>query len=282
MTKTLGWVKKNDLLTAGLVMVLILFAISLIGPYFIDEDGVKVGYSMPDQRPGSKYLLGTDTTGRQMLPTVITGMPLTLTVGIVAGALGVMIGVVLGFVTGFYGGLVDIVFRGAADILLTVPVLLLLVVVASTLTTALTVNQEAILLAGLTWMGPTRIIRSQVLSMRERAYVEVARASGTSGLKIIFLELMPNLIPYIAVTFVGAVAQAVLASIGIEALGLGPQNEPTLGMTIYWSLYHGAVVRGLWWWWGPPIVVIVFLFIGLFLISAGLDKIANPRLRKST
>lgn len=281
MTKTLGWIKKNDLLTAGLVMVLILFAISLIGPYFVDEDGVKVGYSMPDQRPGSKYLLGTDTTGRQMLPTVITGMPLTLKVGIVAGALGVMIGVVLGFVTGFYGGLVDIVFRGAADILLTVPVLLLLVVVASTLTTALTVNQEAILLAGLTWMGPTRIIRSQVLSMRERAYVEVARASGTSGIKIIFLELMPNLMPYIAVTFVGAVAQAILASIGIEALGLGPQNEPTLGMTIYWSLYHGAVVRGLWWWWGPPIVIIVFLFIGLFLISAGLDKIANPRLRKS-
>ena len=281
MTKTLGWIKKNDLLTAGLVMVLILFAISLIGPYFVDEDGVKVGYSMPDQRPGSKYLLGTDTTGRQMLPTVITGMPLTLKVGIVAGALGVMIGVVLGFVTGFYGGRVDIVFRGAADILLTVPVLLLLVVVASTLTTALTVNQEAILLAGLTWMGPTRIIRSQVLSMRERAYVEVARASGTSGIKIIFLELMPNLMPYIAVTFVGAVAQAILASIGIEALGLGPQNEPTLGMTIYWSLYHGAVVRGLWWWWGPPIVIIVFLFIGLFLISAGLDKIANPRLRKS-
>lgn len=282
MTKTLGWIKKNDLLTAGLVMVLILLMISLIGPSVVDKDGVKVGYSMPDQRPGSKYLLGTDTTGRQLLPTVITGMPLTLKVGIIAGALGVAIGVILGFVSGFYGGFWDVLFRGAADVLLTVPVLLLLVVVASTRTQAMTVNSEAILLACLTWMGPTRIIRSQVLTMRERAYVEVARASGASGIKIIFLELMPNLMPYIAVTFVGAVAQAILASIGIEALGLGPQNEPTLGMTIYWSLYHGAVVRGLWWWWGPPIVVIVFLFIGLFLISAGLDKIANPRLRTST
>jgi len=281
MTKTLAWIKKNDLLTAGLVMVLILLMISLIGPSVVDPDGVKVGYAMPDQRPGSKYLLGTDTTGRQLLPTVITGMPLTLKVGIIAGALGVTIGVILGFVSGFYGGVWDVLFRGAADVLLTVPVLLLLVVVASTRTQAMTVNSEAILLACLTWMGPTRIIRSQVLTMRERAYVEVARASGASGIKIIFLELMPNLIPYIAVTFVGAVAQAILASIGIEALGLGPQNEPTLGMTIYWSLYHGAVVRGLWWWWGPPIVVIVFLFIGLFLISAGLDKIANPRLRKS-
>ena len=137
------------------------------------------------------------------------------------------------------------------------------------------------MLAGLTWMGPTRIIRSQVLSMRERAYVDVARASGANGFQIIFLELMPNLLPYIAVSFVGAVAQAILGSIGIEALGLGPQNENTLGMTIYWSLYHSSVVRGLWWWFAPPIVVIVVLFIGLFLMSAGLDKIANPRLRRT-
>ena len=77
------------------------------------------------------------------------------------------------------------------------------------------------------------------------------------------------------------VAQAILGSIGIEALGLGPQNENTLGMTIYWSLYHSSVVRGLWWWFAPPIIVIVVLFIGLFLMSAGLDKIANPRLRRT-
>ncbi len=282
MNSAIRWTGQNRLLTAGLVIVIILLLISLIGPYLIDEQGTKIGYAMPDQGPGREFLLGTDTVGRQILPTIITGMPLTLRVGVIAGGLGLAIGVILGFVSGFYSGLPDLIIRGSADTLLTVPVLLLLVVVASTLTSALTVNMEALLLAGLTWMGPTRIIRSQVLSMRERAYVDVARASGANGFQIIFIELIPNLLPYIAVSFVGAVAQAILGSIGIEALGLGPQNENTLGMTIYWSLYHSSVVRGLWWWWAPPIIVIVLLFIGLFLMSAGLDRIANPRLRKIT
>ena len=281
MNATLSWMGQNRLLSAGLFIIVVLLLISLIGPYLIDEQGTKIGYALPDQSPSREFLLGTDTVGRQMLPTIIVGMPLTLRVGIIAGALGLAIGVVLGFVSGFYGGVADAIIRGSADTLLTVPVLLLLVVVASTLTSALTVNMEALMLAGLTWMGPTRIIRSQVLSMRERAYVDVARASGANGFQIIFMELMPNLLPYIAVSFVGAVAQAILGSIGIEALGLGPQNENTLGMTIYWSLYHSSVVRGLWWWFAPPIVVIVVLFIGLFLMSAGLDKIANPRLRRT-
>ena len=72
----------------------------------------------------------------------------------------------------------------------------------------------------------------------------------------------------------------ILATIGLEALGLGPQNQPTLGMIIYWALYYTAVLRGLWWWWAPPIIVIVLTFMGLFLVSAGLDQIANPRLRR--
>ena len=281
MNATVRWVSHNKLLTGGGFIIGVLLLISLIGPHIIDEQDIKIGYAPPDQPPSWEYPLGTDTSGRQMLPTILYGTPLTLRVGIIAGALGTAIGVILAFVSGFYRGLPDAIIRSASDTLLTVPVLLLLVVVASTLSGALTVNQEALLLAALTWMGPTRIIRSQVLSMRERAYVDVARASGANGFQIIFLELVPNLLPYIAVSFVGAVAQAILGSIGIEALGLGPQNENTLGMTIYWSLFNSSFVRGLWWWFAPPIVIIVLLFIGLFLMSAGLDRIANPRLRRS-
>jgi peptide/nickel transport system permease protein len=117
--------------------------------------------------------------------------------------------------------------------------------------------------------------------MRERAYVEIARLSGMGHFSIIFRELMPNLMPFLAASFVGAVSTAVLASLGLEALGLGPQNEPTLGMTIFWSIYYGALLRGMWWWWGGPLVVIVLLFTGLFLVAAGLDEIANPRVRRA-
>jgi len=117
--------------------------------------------------------------------------------------------------------------------------------------------------------------------MRERAYVHVARLNGMGGLEIIVKEMMPNLMPYIAASFVGAVAAAILASIGLEALGLGPMESPTLGMTIYWVIYYAALLHGMWWWWGPPIAIIVILFTGLFMLTAGLDEVANPRLRRA-
>ena len=96
MNATLRWMGQNRLLTMGLVIIVILLLISLIGPYLIDEQGTKIGYALPDQSPSREFLLGTDTVGRQMLPTIIVGMPLTLRVGIIAGALGLTIGVVLG------------------------------------------------------------------------------------------------------------------------------------------------------------------------------------------
>jgi peptide/nickel transport system permease protein len=138
----------------------------------------------------------------------------------------------------------------------------------------------ALVVALLAWMWPTRTIRAQVLSMRSRPYVEMAKLNGMNTFQIIWRELMPNLLPFLAASFVGAVGAAVLATIGIEALGLGPQDEPTLGMTIYWSIYYSALLRGLWWWWAVPVAAIVVLFVSIFLIASALDEIANPRLRK--
>jgi peptide/nickel transport system permease protein len=188
---------------------------------------------------------------------------------------------VFGFVAGYYGGIWDHILRGAADVFLTIPGLLVLVVIATTLEGTIGIAQQALIVAALSWMYPTRTIRSQVLSLRERSYVQLARFSGMNGFEVIVRELIPNLLPYLAASFVGAVSAAILFSIGLEALGLGPQNEPTLGMTIYWSQYYTAVLRDVWWWWAPPIVVIIAIFVSLFMISAGLDQIANPRLRKS-
>lgn len=267
------------MLTIGLVLILAVVAMSLVGPLFVDREAVNVGYALPDQRPSREYLLGTDTVGRQILAIIIYGTPLTLQVGIIAGAIGLGVGMLFGFVAGYYGGVWDHILRGAADVFLTIPGLLVLVVIATTLEGAISVTTQALVVSALAWMYPTRTIRSQVLSIRERGYVQVARFSGMNGFEIIVKELVPNLLPYLAASFVGAVSAAILASIGLEALGLGPQNEPTLGMTIYWSMYYTAVLRDIWWWWAPPIVVIVVIFTGLFLISAGLDQVANPRLR---
>ncbi|MCY4606099.1 MAG: ABC transporter permease, partial [Gemmatimonadetes bacterium] len=262
--------RRHPQLTAGLIVVFVVLAFGPVGTLFVDTDLARVGAAEPNLSPASEHLLGTDAAGRYLLAVMVTGTPLTLRIGFLAGAVGLGIGIILGFLAGYFGGLVDTLIRGAADVLLTVPGLLFLVVLATSLRTVVTVDMMALVVASLAWMLPTRTIRSQVLSMRERAYVQVARLSGMRDLEIIARELLPNLLPYLAASFVSAVGAAVLASIGLEALGLGPQNEPTLGMTIYWALYYTSLLRGMWWWWAPPILMIVLIFIGLFLVSMGL------------
>jgi peptide/nickel transport system permease protein len=97
--------------------------------------------------------------------------------------------------------------------------------------------------------------------------------------EVIVNELLSNLLPYLGASLVGSVSDAILASIGLEVIGLGPFEAPTLGMTIDWVNYNAAIINGWWWWWVPPIVVIAVLSIGLFLVAVGLDEIANPRVR---
>ena len=276
------WIRIYPMLFAGLGLLLLIVLMSVIGPYFIEREAVNVGYALPDQKPSREYLLGTDTVGRQILAIIVYGTPLTLRIGLIAGLIGLTLGTIFGLISGYYGGVSDSVLRGAADAFLTIPGLLVLVVIATTFHGGITVTTQAFVVSALAWMYPTRTIRSQMLSMRERGYVRIARYSGMNGFEIIVRELIPNLLPYLAASFVGAVSAAILASIGLEALGLGPQNEPTLGMTIYWSQYYTAILRNLWWWWLPPIIVIVMIFTGLFLTAAGLDQVANPRLRTRT
>ena len=274
--------RRHPQLAAGLAIVFVVLAFGPVGSVFVDTDQARVGSAAANLTPSLEHPLGTDAAGRDLMAVMVAGTPLTLRVGFLAGAVGLGIGIVLGFVAGYFRGLPDTLIRGAADVLLTVPGLLFLVVLATSLRTAVTVDMMALVVASLAWMLPTRTIRAQVLSMRERAYVQVARLSGMGDLEIIARELLPNLLPYLAASFVSAVAAAVLASIGLEALGLGPQNDPTLGMTIYWALYYTSLLRGMWWWWAPPMVMIVLIFIGLFLVSMGLDRIANPRLWRAS
>jgi peptide/nickel transport system permease protein len=153
-----------------------------------------------------------------------------------------------------------------------------LIVIAAFVKT-ITLDNMALLLALFAWPGPTRLIRSQVLSLRERGYVQMARLSGASTFDIMFKEMMPNLLPYLAASFTGNVSGNILAATGLEALGLGPTRIPTLGMTIFYAIRAAAILRGMWWWWGFPILMLVIIFSGLFLIAVGLDEIANPRLR---
>ena len=257
-----------------LLGILVLFMV--VGAFIVDTDNAQP-LSVPALQPPSwDYPFGTDRQGRDLLAVMVAGTPLTLWIGFVAGFIGVGVGAVLAFTAAYYGGMVDTVIRSIADIGLTIPGLLVLIIIAVSLKGSLTVNQMAIVVASLAWLNPTRTIRSQVLTLRERGYVEIARLNGMSGPEIIVRELMPNLLPYLAATLVSSVSAAILASVGLEVLGLGPVESPTLGMTLYWVFFNAAIINGWWWWWTAPLVVIVMVFLGLFFLTVGLDEIANP------
>jgi peptide/nickel transport system permease protein len=277
----LRYPRRNRNLVIGVTILLGLFLFVVAGHLFYDVSRYRPLSVTPSRPPSWELPFGSDTQGRDIFATMIAGTPLTLRIGLVAGFLGIGIGTILGFASAYYGGWLDAIVRGVVDIGLTVPGLLVLIIIAISFRSGMTVDQMALTIAALSWVWPTRTIRSQVLTMRERAYVQVARLSGMSGPKVIFRELLPNLLPYLAASLVGAVSSAILASIGLEALGLGPMDSPTIGMTIYWVIFHSALLLGMWWWFLPPIVAIILLFLGLFGLAAGLDEWANPRLRRS-
>ena len=271
-------IDRNRLLVAGMILVLFVSLFGVVGGLFVTREQADVGAGRPSKPPTAEHLLGTDQQGRDVLADLILGTPATLKIGLIAGILGVTAGALLGLIAGYFGGIGDAIIRLLTDVFLTIPSLMVLIIVAS-LVNVVSVEGMGLLIAALAWMFPARTVRAQVLTIRERMFVQVAKLSGTSDLKIIVLELLPNLLPYLAASLVGAVSSAILASVGLSTLGLGPQNEPSLGLTIYWSIYYGALIRQLWWWFLPPIIVIVLLFVGLFMLTSGLDRIANPRLR---
>jgi peptide/nickel transport system permease protein len=276
----LTYLRRNRQLMFGVVLIAILLLFAGVGRLVWDISQAAPLSGPPNRPPSGEHPLGTDRQGRDLLAVMIVATPLTLYIGLLAGLLGVAIGTTLALVAAYKGGRVDAIVRGIVDVGLTIPPLLLLILLAVSLHTGLTVSQMALVVASLAWLFPARTIRAQALSIKERAYVQVARLSGASGAKIIFLEIMPNLLPYLAATFVGTVSAAILASIGLEILGLGVIEANTLGITLYWVNYYSALLHGMWWWFLPPVIIIILLFIGLFLISAGLDELANPRRRR--
>jgi len=234
--------------------------------------------------PGSTPF-GTDRQGRDLLAVMVAGTPLTLWIGFVAGFIGVGSGrdpgVQLRPIT---AGWWTPVIRSVADIGLTIPGLLVLIIIAVSLRGSLTVNQMAMVVSLLAWLNPTRTIRSQVLTLRERGYVEIARLNGMSGPEIIVAGADAETCCPISRGYAGQqrIGCKSWHRLGSRCWGWDLSRHPTLGMTLYWVFLQcgdhqrldGGGGRRRW-------VVIVIVFLGLFFLTVGLDEIANPRLRRT-
>jgi peptide/nickel transport system permease protein len=274
------YLRRNPALVVGLLMLLALLVFVVVGSFMVDLQRARPLSARALQPPSAALPFGSDKQGRDLFAVMVAGTPLTIRIGLIAGLIGTTVGATLAFIGGYYGGWIDAIIRVVVDVGLTIPVLMVLIVLAMTFRSGITVDQMALIVALLAWLFPARTMRAQVLTVKERGYVQLARLSGVSGPEVIVKELLPNLLPYIVASLVGSVISAIFASIGLEILGLGSADAPTIGMTLYWVNFNAAIINGWWWWWVPPIVVIATLFIALFLITVGLDEIANPRLRR--
>jgi peptide/nickel transport system permease protein len=278
----LRYLRRNKSLLIGLIILLLLIAFTVIGLLTIDP---KLAYPLAvrsKQPPSARFPFGTDFFGRDLLAAMVVGMWQTAAIGVLAGALGTLFGVVLGFISAYFGGLIDGAIKGVCQILTPIPAFLIQVVIAGSLDKRLvTIYTMALVVVLLAWMGPTLVIRSQVLSMKERQFVSVAKLSGVGDLGVVFGEILPNLLPFIVAAFVTQVFAAVYASFYLAVVGLGPLREPLLGNIIWSAQTQGAFFNGWWWWPLEPAIALVLILGSLALINMGLDELANPRVRRS-
>ena len=278
----LGYLRRNKSLAIGLAIMLFLILFTVIGFMTVNPKHAYPLSAAARKPPSLAYPLGTDFFGRDLLAAMVVGMWQTAAIGLVAGGLGTLIGTVLGFVSAYFGGWIDTIIKTICQILTPIPVLLIQVVVAGTLDKrSVTIMVMAFIIVVLGWMGTTLVVRSQVLTMKERQFVSVAKLSGVGPMGIIFKEIMPNLLPFIAAAFVVQVFQAVFAAFYLAVLGLGPLREPLLGNLIWSAQGQGAFFNGWWWWPIEPAVAMVLILGSLAMINMGLDELANPRVRRS-
>ena len=282
-TLMVRYLRRNKSLVLGLAIVIGLTLFTVIGSLTIDTE--KRAYPLavkPKQPPSAEYPLGTDFFGRDMLAVMVRGIWQTAVIGLIAGAIGTGVGVILGFLSAYYGGAVDTVIRAITEVLLPIPAFLILVIIAGSIDRkSVTIYTMAIIVSLLAWMGPTRIMRAQVLTLKERMFINVARLSGMSNLEIVFKEILPNMLPFILASFVSGVFAGIFASFGLSVLGLGPLREPLIGNTIWFAQQQAAFFNGWWWWPLWPSLALVLIFVSLTLINVGLDELANPRVRRT-
>ena len=274
----------NQKLSTGLAVIIAVVLFGLLGPFFWNTELAYVGSSPRNLPPmwwekgTPEHPLGTETMGRDILALLIVGTPSSLKVGFIAATIGMGVGLILGSLAGYLGGRVDNVIRVISDSVTTIPALAVLVVLASYVHMTDTTTM-AFILALFAWPGPTRIVRAQVLTLRERGYVRMAMLSGATSLEIMFVEMLPNMLPWLAASFTGTVSATILGATALEVLGLGPTRVPSLGLIINQATAASALLRGMTWWWFPPILILMIIFTSFFLITIGLDEIANPRLK---
>ena len=276
-----GWVAlllRNRKSRAGLCMVLFMVLVALVAPLISVAHPNDFNLLAARQAPSWHHLFGTTDQGSDIFSQVVLGARRSLLLGAAAGILATGVAAILGITAAYSGGLVDEGVNFLTNVFLTIPPIPLLVVASGYLKSRGMVTM-AVVLALVLWAFEARILRGQALSLKSRDFILAAKASGESTPRIVFGELMPNMISRIAAAFVLVFYIALLTDAGLEFLGLGDMTKTSWGVTLYWAQTNSTVLQGEWWPFFFPGAALAFTVLGLVLLLAGIDEVSNPRLR---
>ncbi|WP_083683042.1 MULTISPECIES: ABC transporter permease [Actinoalloteichus] len=272
----IGGLLRDGKLRIGLSIVGCFALIGLLGPFFITDVGAISDQAL--QPPSAEHWLGTTQTGQDIFGQLVNATRGSLIVGLVVGLLATVLSVLVGVVGGYLGGRVDEGLSLVSNVVLVIPSLPLVILITNYLDGAgiLTI---ALIISITSWAASARVLRAQTLSVRSRDYVAAARAMGERTWRVVFVEILPNLLPVIASQFVFAIIFAILTEAGLSFLGLGGIDYLTWGTMLYFAQNAQALALGAWWWFIPPGLSIALVGAGLSLINFSFDELINPRLR---
>lgn len=238
-----------------------------------------VDYFPLRSRPGRAHLLGTNHAGNDLLSQLVWGTRVSLTIGLATGLFVTVLSLTLALLSGYLGGVVDDVITFITNVMLVIPGLPLMIVVAAYVTMKGVL--PIVLILGLTgWPYPTRLLRAQVLTLKNRDFVRVSRALGERTSFVVFREILPNMISIAMAEFFATSMAAILGEATLEFIGLGNVTVVSWGTMLFWAQANGALLSGAWWWFMPPGLAIALVGTSFVLINFAIDEISNPRLRK--
>ncbi len=279
----LGIVRGHKASLFGSILLTIIVVMALFAPYLAPYDPYK-RTGKPLEPPSWKHPLGTNDAGQDILSELIYGARISLMIGIVSAVSAVAIGVVVGMVAGYKGGKVDEVLMRIVDLFMVMPSLLLVIFLAMVFKgTWLGTQMFLVLIVAIaitSWPTVARVVRSMILSLKERPFVESVRALGASDAYVMMKYLLPNTAPLILAETLLRTASNMITEASLSFLGLGDATQKSWGMMLHYAFSRQAIVLGLWTWVIPPGLMISLSVLSLLLVGQALEIYVNPRLRR--
>lgn len=258
-----------------LCLLLIMAVLSAFSPY----DPTVWGIAPRDLQPSRAHLLGTDSNGQDIFWQATFAVRNSLTIAVIAGTVSRIIAVLVGMVAGYKGRSTDRTLMFISDSLLVIPLFLIIVMLAMLVRDKMNLVTLGLLLAFFGWAWDARVIRSLIMSLREREFTQTAILSGTGTLRLVLNEYMPYATPLVFSTLINNMSWAIGLEITLAILGLVRLELPTLGTMLYWAIGYQAILLGRWWWVLTPVVLSVFLFVALYWLSVAISEYLDPRTR---